>query len=181
MTSHYSGSLYSLGLATRKAFQKALCEDDLTGDDTRQRLVVENERFELWATNLGLFVAGHGSLDYRVRQAENIKEMLQKFLSALISSLTEVLEYIEAQTKSPADDGPLFDPRNSDDGWDDDESDMDLLIGGIRDPVDRLYKLSTWIRNPSSRFASAKALQHTRVDLDTHIDLLEAYRPFDES
>lgn len=82
-------SLYSFGVATRAAFQKALRGDLHLDDEIRQQLAVESERFELWATNLGLFVAGHGSLDYRIRQAENIKDMLHRFLSALISSLPE--------------------------------------------------------------------------------------------
>jgi hypothetical protein len=91
-----------------------------------------------------------------------------------------VVEYAEAQTQSLIDDKAPLNRTSSDDGWEDDESDLDLLISSIRDPVDRLYKLSTWIRNPSSRFTSPKALQHTKVNLDTNVDLLRAYQPFDE-
>ncbi|CAN9280634.1 unnamed protein product [Alternaria alternata] len=173
-------SLHSLGVATRAAFQKALHGDLHLDNEIRQQLAAESERFELWATNLGLFVAGHGSLDYRTRQAENIKGMLHRFLSALVSSLSEVVEYAAAQRQSLIDDKVPLNRTSSDDGWEDDESDLDLLISSIRDPVDRLYKLSTWIRNPSSRFTSPKVLQHTKVDLDTNVDLLRAYQPFDE-
>ena len=58
-------------------------------------------------------------------------------------------------------------PDNNDDGGDDAEvieldsessgddgtnkSDLDLLLDGVRDSIDRLYKVSTKIRNPSSR------------------------------
>ena len=89
MSEPSSVSLCSLGVATRVAFQKALRGDLHLDDEIRQQVTVESERFELWATNLGLFVAGHGSLDYRTRQAENIKGMLHRFLSALVSSLSE--------------------------------------------------------------------------------------------
>lgn len=50
---------------------------------------LEHERFELWAVNLGLFVAGHGSLDYRLRQAERLAQTIRRFLLELTESLTE--------------------------------------------------------------------------------------------
>ena len=56
---------------------------------------------------------------------------------------------------------------------------MSLLLDGIRDPIDRLYKLSTWIRNLSSRFASSKALCHQQFDPDTNVDFLKAVEHFD--
>jgi len=51
--------------------------------------VNEAERFELWAVNLGLFVAGHGSLDYRVREAASLAETIRRFLHELRGSLEE--------------------------------------------------------------------------------------------
>lgn len=32
------------------------------------------QRFKIWAIDLGLLVPGHGSLDYRVRDAESLRE-----------------------------------------------------------------------------------------------------------
>ena len=58
-------------------------------------------------------------------------------------------------------------------------SDADVLLDSMRDPIIRLYKVSTWIRSPSSRFASAKALHHREVDPDTDVDLFQAFEPFD--
>ena len=49
----------------------------------------EADRFELWAVNLGLFVPGHGSLDYRVREAESLEHTLRRFMKGLNDSLTE--------------------------------------------------------------------------------------------
>lgn len=37
------------------------------------------------------------------------------------------------------------------------ESDMDLLLESVLDPIDRLYKLAVWIRNPATRLTSSKA------------------------
>ena len=59
------------------------------------------------------------------------------------------------------------------------ESNNELLLDGVKDPIDRLYKVSTWIRNPSSRFASSKALQHKDIDTETEVDLVQAYEPFE--
>lgn len=58
-------------------------------------------------------------------------------------------------------------------------SDADLLLDSIKDPIDRLYKVSIWIRNPSSRFASSKALNHQEIDAETDVDLLQIFAAFD--
>ncbi|KAL8821755.1 MAG: hypothetical protein Q9191_007250 [Dirinaria sp. TL-2023a] len=58
-------------------------------------------------------------------------------------------------------------------------SDVDLLLDSLKDPIDRLYKISTWIRNPSSRFASSKALRHQEIDIETNVDLLQVVAKFD--
>jgi hypothetical protein len=49
----------------------------------KQQIATESDRFELWATNLGLFLSGHGSLDYRVRGADSLRVTLSIFLSDL--------------------------------------------------------------------------------------------------
>jgi hypothetical protein len=49
----------------------------------------EAERFELWAVNLGLFVAGHGSLDYRLREADRLAQTIRRFMQELMNSLAE--------------------------------------------------------------------------------------------
>ena len=53
------------------------------------QLAAEVDRFELWAVNLGLFASGHASLDYRVRDAESIRQALLRFLSSLNEALDE--------------------------------------------------------------------------------------------
>lgn len=59
------------------------------------------------------------------------------------------------------------------------ESDLELLLDSVKDPIDRLYKLSTRIRNPSSRLGSSKALQLQQVDPDSGVDLLQVFEVFD--
>lgn len=59
------------------------------------------------------------------------------------------------------------------------ESDLDLLLDGIRDPIDRLYKVSTKIRNPSSRLGSSRAANHQQIDEETGVDFLRAIEQAD--
>lgn len=47
------------------------------------------DRFELWAVNLGLFVMGHGSLDYRIRDSESMRESIYKMIQNLNRSLDD--------------------------------------------------------------------------------------------
>src|ERR1700744_1680148 len=50
-------------------------------------LTTQSERFDLWATNLGLHQSGHASLDYRFRDAPRIREYADSLLSNLRSAL----------------------------------------------------------------------------------------------
>ncbi|ORY10272.1 hypothetical protein BCR34DRAFT_441471, partial [Clohesyomyces aquaticus] len=158
-------------------------------DTTRTALAAEDDRFELWAVNLGLFAPGHASLDYRVREADNVKSMLYRCLTSLNSSLTEaVMDHMSTKVPLGVDpseaetDDPTIDAADDDWGEDfflDSESDMDLLLLGIKNSIDRLYKLSIWIRGASSRYASSKALKHRHIDPDTNVDLLTTFEPID--
>ena len=92
-------------------------------------------------------------------------------------------------------DGDEQSPDNNDDGGDDaevedldsdssgddgtDESDLDLLLDGVRDPIDRLYKVSTKIRNPSSRLGSSRAVNYQQIDEETGVDFLHAVEQAD--
>ena len=59
------------------------------------------------------------------------------------------------------------------------ESDLDLLLDGVRDPIDRLYKVSTKIRNPSSRLGSSRAANYQQIDEETGVDFLRAVEQAD--
>ena len=86
-----SSSLADMGFEILSLFQQVQTED---GKDPFQgwsaaSFTVEAERFELWAVNLGLFVMGHGSLDYRVREADRLAQTIRRFLQELMDSLIE--------------------------------------------------------------------------------------------
>lgn len=75
--------------------------------------------------------------------------------------------------------GDFLEDNPEDESAEEQESDIDLLLDSVRDPIDRLFKISTRIRNPSSRLGSSKALRHQQLDQDSGIDLLRAFEYFD--
>ena len=84
-------TLADLGFEALSLFQRV---QTVHSDKTYQEwpaasFTAEAERFELWAVNLGLFVAGHGSLDYRVREADRLAQTIRRFLQELMDSLVE--------------------------------------------------------------------------------------------
>ncbi|KAF3913587.1 hypothetical protein ABW20_dc0108486 [Dactylellina cionopaga] len=152
--------LSTIGIETKELFRKVdsiLDEDPEQEGKPKAQFAAEADRFGLWAVNMGLFVS--------------------------------VLEYYESDGVSSSDETEWFKGDDagsepSDDGWKDDsdgeiESDMELLLESVRDPIDRLYKLSTLIRNPSSRFASSKAHSHKQIDAETGVDLLEVIEAYE--
>lgn len=49
----------------------------------------EAERFGLWANNLGLYHLAHSSLDYRLREAESLYNLIRNLLKDLLESVSE--------------------------------------------------------------------------------------------
>ncbi|GAB1316324.1 hypothetical protein MFIFM68171_06534 [Madurella fahalii] len=150
------------------------------------KLANEADRFELWTVNLGVFVLGNASLDYRVRDAESIRLAISRFITSLNDALIEVLEYFDGTSAiSPGRDfeDPI-NPSNELGGVDEsfapqDDTDADLLLEGVRDPIDRLFKLAVWICNPSSRVTSPKVSRHRVLDPETGVNLLDVFKEFD--
>jgi hypothetical protein len=205
-----ASTLFEAGTQTIQLMNELTDLDRLSDDSEdsmmRRMLAAEADRFELWSVNLGLFLYGHGSLDYRVREAPSLKSTLQEFMADLNRALIEgewcfplssipattnissVLEYYQGDgsTTNQDNQGTMETPidefqRSLLDGAEDGmmDSDMDLLLDSIKEPIDCLYKLSTRIRNPAIRFESIKAQNHQQVDEDTRVDLFDAFENFD--
>jgi hypothetical protein len=86
--------LANAGLEVTKLFRDVKQVERVVGDATHEEwpkalFAAEADRFELWAVNMGLFVSGHGSLDYRIREAETLGLTLLTFISDLGTSLVE--------------------------------------------------------------------------------------------
>lgn len=86
-----SMSLADLGFEALSLFKRVQTVDSGTTsqDWPAASFTTEAERLELWAVNLGLFVVGHGSLDYRVREADRLAQTIRRFLQELMDSLAE--------------------------------------------------------------------------------------------
>lgn len=50
-------------------------------------LIEQQQRFHLWAVNIGLHQRGHASLDYRFRDAPNIHQYCLTLLEDLLKTL----------------------------------------------------------------------------------------------
>ena len=224
-------TLASVGLDIRCWFGEVDALDRQAGDTKhrewpRALFAAESDRSELWSVNMGLFVPGHGSLDYRIRDSPSLKTTFARFMTDLRDSLDQgrasvicspayidseltplswfiVLQYCSGAFDDHASLESPHDPDNPDDAGRDwavnvsapaqppaesdstytlvgeADSDIDLLLDSVRDPIDRLYKLSTRIRNPSTRFASSKAQRYQKVDPESELDFLKEVEPFD--
>ncbi|KAM0264246.1 hypothetical protein ACHAQJ_000734 [Trichoderma viride] len=169
-------SLADVGLTTIQRF-KLLADieqlssvEDQSQEWSKDIFLAQFDRFELWAVNLGVFVIGHGSLDYRIRDSESMKEGIYTMMKNLNRSLDEVLDYLNGNIEQGDEDSDTDSEMGSD---------MELLLDSIKDPIDRLYKLAVWIRNPATRLASSRARNFKQVDEESNVDLFESFENYD--
>lgn len=52
-------------------------------------IINETDRFKIWSSGTGLLIPGHGSLDYRVREAESLSKTFRSFLLDLQENFKE--------------------------------------------------------------------------------------------
>ena len=63
------------------------------GNSTDLSIEQQHERLALWASNLGATHLGHSSLDYRLREADLVRNAIGTFLKDLCESLLECEVY----------------------------------------------------------------------------------------
>lgn len=95
-------------------------KDILSGKSIDPQIEQQSDRFRLWAGNIGARQVGKSSLDYRLREASDVADMLSQLLHAL---QTQLAQWRSAQGNS-------------------------LLSNRIRETVDDLYALLLIIRQP---------------------------------
>ena len=76
-------SMYTPGLSTLndisisstadRARQLLLCCQRIQDEEPRRMADWQNDRFNIWASNIGVFASKHSSLDYRLRTAPSAK------------------------------------------------------------------------------------------------------------
>jgi hypothetical protein len=151
---------------------------------------VEDElgRFRVWAGNIGALQAGHSSLEYRLREASLVLQNVLKLLSELKALLYEIT-LVTSSIRLPYDEQIVQDGSDSDDEFDFGEietdqdeapkTELERNYLSIVDIIDNLYKLSIYIRNPTSRTRFSKAASFQVVDPESGVDLLGRYQDFD--
>ncbi|KAF6232486.1 hypothetical protein HO173_009366 [Letharia columbiana] len=65
------------------------------GDSFKTSLLIESQRFSLWARNLGLYEYGHSSLDYRFRDAPSVYDYTRQLLDKLEKSLLTIQDGLD--------------------------------------------------------------------------------------
>lgn len=176
---------------------------DLCGLRTEDQLA----RFEMWAGNIGVFADGHASLDYRVRDNDNAKQLMIELLGTLLEFLcrgnrrpkirgrnTLIIEFQASEGLNPSK--TLLQSRNFSDATEVAELSASSAVSssfqgtepdsltdakpGADDPferrlevvertIDRLYRLSKWIRQPSIAGQNPKAERFPITDEDGNI------------
>jgi hypothetical protein len=108
------------GIAMAAGHCTRLFEDVLSGEPLDPQLEQQNDRFRLWAGNIGARQIGKSSLDYRLREASDVADMTSQLLYGL---QTQLEQWRLAEEKS-------------------------LLSNRVRETIDDLYALLLIIREP---------------------------------
>lgn len=84
------------------------------GDSFKTSLLIESQRFSLWARNLGLYEYGHSSLDYRFRDAPSVYDYTRQLLDKLEKSLLTSMfssSLLVLSTRIPLCNAPSLHPQ----------------------------------------------------------------------
>ncbi|KAK3685899.1 hypothetical protein B0T22DRAFT_482821 [Podospora appendiculata] len=124
-------------------------------------------RFRVWIANIGAHQSGRSSLDYRLRDASNIKTQVVKLLQNLTDSLNdEHGSPLDEESKSAA-------PEEETDSEDEDEPALEdelcQILFSIVEVINCLFRLSVSIRNPTP---------HDRFKRSAFTDT-STYEPYD--
>ena len=166
-----SVQLHSIGTRILRDFQEVASLIDTRWPDAQRQLVLEGQRFLLWAQNLGLHRQGHASLDYRVRDATVVKGYLAEVLTELQDTLDNVLSVMKGE-RPPFEEGEAGQSETSDSSRDESDGDSQasrkvFQPDGLRssgslhevnfrqrntaETIGSLYSLATRLRNPRNR------------------------------
>ncbi|KAL9015976.1 MAG: hypothetical protein Q9185_006654 [Variospora sp. 1 TL-2023] len=156
-----------------------------------------SQRYNLWAVNLGLFTAGHSSLDYRLGDAPLIYDYtrnaladLEKYLNNAVQALQEAhgdkfisSVVIEQATNSDSPDAAqtVISDDSEDEDFEtyEDDSVAATALKNASGIIDGLYRLSFKIRNPATRTGFSKAQSYQEIDDETGVNLIKVLADFD--
>ncbi|KAF2230784.1 hypothetical protein EV356DRAFT_324935 [Viridothelium virens] len=157
--------------------------DELRAEDQRAR-------FEMWAGNIGAFADGHASLDYRLRDTEDARELMVEFLRTLWDFLRRAIDALRLDQILDSDSEPIpaasYACSSSDIGKPESSAISSSFQGtetesvwaavpaavssygqklqSVERTIDRLYRLSFAIRQPSITRQNTKAEKSPVID-----------------
>ncbi|KAI0466997.1 hypothetical protein F4859DRAFT_283498 [Xylaria cf. heliscus] len=141
-------------------FQAASYMSPELGYEAHQKFLDEFARFKLWAGNIGAHRKGRSSLDWRLRDASHLRDLVIDLLTDLKSILRDFLSMLR---KTPHVDQNHVTVREGSpnlNGLDKVEDDTEVLevIADIADTIGCLLRLAVSIRNPAphDHFMSSK-------------------------
>ena len=101
--------------------------------------------------------------------------------SSTVVESTESIEYRDLEPEKSPEEG-----RTGDESSDEEsllsyqkDSNSRIVLENARLIIDTLYKLSFKIRDPTTRLGSSKAREYQQIDVDTGVDLMDAFIPLD--
>ncbi|GAB1314686.1 hypothetical protein MFIFM68171_04896 [Madurella fahalii] len=137
-------------------------EDGVKAGMTDGGIADQLARFKVWAGNIGAHRAGTSSLDYRLRDASNIRKQVVSLLTDLEDSLRDAYSIVRGETLPLDESAAADDASSSSDEEATDaphststrqevtvETEMAQISAAIMEVVDCLFRLSVAIRNPA--------------------------------
>lgn len=154
--------LRNAAIGCQKAFRECLSVPSLNDDSWAENKLGD---FNLWITNLRVLKPGHASLDYRLREKEDLRNVIAGLLQSLHDFVERCCVPEEPKTGNQAnrdvyasDDSvsSWSDISDGDDGaLDKERASISILsdpISGVKTTLDKLIRLGMLIRKSGDRF-----------------------------
>ncbi|GAM42187.1 serine/threonine protein phosphatase [Talaromyces pinophilus] len=132
------------------AFQQCLEKSAFISPREMSRVEDQFARFSLWTANIGVFASGRASLDHRLREAQEVHEVITGLLEAYKNGTGT--SYLKSFIEPEGDDAPELDQEK-----------LDKHIQGLANQITLLHRLSNTIRKASSETQNAKAANTFKI------------------
>ncbi|KAL8658449.1 MAG: hypothetical protein Q9226_000981 [Calogaya cf. arnoldii] len=168
------------------------CNDRMLSTRAKEDIQNQLGRFKIWAGTIGVFAAGKASADARLRNDEDVKEILIDLLLRLRRAIDALLKPVILE--EPNEELTSDEEDSSDDSGESlilsigDESDTtsvqskildhhNAVLRDIDNVISRLYRLSALIRKPTSTRENARVANYIEkgedssemTDYETHV------------
>ncbi|KAF2455839.1 hypothetical protein BDY21DRAFT_61825 [Lineolata rhizophorae] len=137
-------------------------------------------RFNIWADNLGVFASEHASIDYRLRDSPEVRELIVGQLQKIQSHLEqELLSHRKDESNEETRDHDISSSTSTCSS--DSEPSTDELtnerpnLQSVKEAIGRLHRLAKAIRRPSVGTHNLKADNYTEYD-EFGQDVIEGFR-----